>query len=213
MAVYDIWKVVRDARVALDRNNMSKPLVEAGDIETLTLDEIIASKVVDAVGRIHRAAPATMLDTGCQLDGGVYWEDGHRGRVDLPDDFMRLLVFQMSDWERAVYDPITPDSAEYALQRSRYRGLGGTPQRPVVAIATRPTGWVLEFYSCKSQEAEVERGVYVPWPRVDELGGVEIASKCYRAAVLMTAALTAAEIGETELAAALEAQAGAQISG
>lgn len=111
---------------------------------------------------------------------------------------MRFVVFQMDDWVRAVFNPISTDDAEYELQSSRFKGIRGNPQRPVCAIAIRPEGRVLEFYSCKGNDAKVSRAVYLPYPRVDRHGGVEICSRCYDAVVYTVAALVLATFGDTK---------------
>ena len=111
---------------------------------------------------------------------------------------MRLVVFEMDDWERAVYTAISTDDVEYDRQHSRFKGIRGTAQRPVCAIAVHPEGRVLEFYSCKSEDAHVSRAVYMPYPRIDNDGGIDISERCYKAVVYTAAGLTLLNIGETE---------------
>ncbi len=115
----------------------------------------------------------------------------------LPDDFMRLIVFEMSDWERGVYAAIGPGDASYALQRQRVKALRGTAQRPVCAIVNRPEGKALEFYSCKSEDAYVVKASYLPYPRIDRNGGIDVCKRCYKAIVYMIAGLTLATLGDT----------------
>ena len=116
----------------------------------------------------------------------------------LPKDFLRLVVFEMDDWEQAVYQAISTDDPEYEKQRSRFKGIRGTAQRPVCAIAIRPEGRVLEFYSCKSKNAQVSRAMYIPYPKIDEDGGVDISERCYDAVVYTAAGLTLLTCGEVE---------------
>ena len=67
----------------------------------------------------------------------------------LPSDFMRLVAFRMSDWKRTIFDPIKETDPEYGKQSSKWKGICGSPEKPVVAIVHRSEGKVLEFFSCK----------------------------------------------------------------
>ena len=116
---------------------------------------------------------------------------------------MRLISFEMSDWERAVYTAISPTDPEYALQRQRVKALRGTAQKPVCVITTRPEGKALEFYSCKSEDAYVSRGQYLPYPKVDGEDGIDICERCYTAVVYAAASLVLLTLGEGEKATAL----------
>lgn len=196
--VYKVNDIARDVKVALDLNNTSEPLAETGDIDTLTLDEMIESKILDGVRLAEIAAPSYLLEQGHNFGESIYWGEMESGWTPLPDDFMRLVVFRMSDWERPVYTAISTADKEYLKQSSRYKGIRGNPQRPVCAIAVRPEGRVLEFYSCRTTDAAVTQGVYLPEPTIDSYGGIDISERCYRGTVYAIAALTAMACGSTE---------------
>lgn len=200
MAIYTIDKISKDVRVALDQNMISDALVDVGDIDTLAIDDIIKSKITEAVKRIHSNAPSHLLDGGYNFGDWVYWDTLNSGWVLLPEDFMRFVVFEMDDWERPVFYAIGIDDTDYNKQSSRFKGIRGTSQKPVCAISIRPEGRVLEFYSCKSNEAKVSRAVYLPYPKIDCEGGIEICKRCYDAVVYMIASLTLITLGETEKA-------------
>lgn len=196
--IYQLDKIMQDVRICLDQNMNSEPLIENGDMDTLALDGIIKSKIVEAIQRVHLEAPNYLLEGGHNFGDAVYWRDLESGWVLLPDDFMRLVVFEMDDWEQAVYQAISTDDPEYEKQRSRFKGIRGTAQRPVCAIAIRPEGKVLEFYSCKTTDAKVSRAMYLPYPRIDEDGGVDVCERCYNAVVYMTAGLVLSSLGESD---------------
>lgn len=220
--VYQLSNIKRDVRVCMDENITSTALLDVSDEETLALDDLIVSKVLEAVDRVHMAAPYYLLEQGHNInvdiededdsdaDGdtdevvsyapGIHWAPLECGWILLPDDFLRLVVFQMSDWERPVYEVITPDSPEYKKQRSRVKALRGTSQRPVCALVVRPEGKALEFYSCKSNEATVNKAVYIPHAEIDEYGGVDISERCYAAVVYTVAGLALTSMNETERA-------------
>ena len=196
--IYQLDKIMQDVRICLDQNMTSDALLESGDIDTLALDDIIRSKILEAVQRVHMDAPNYLLEGGHNFGDAVYWRELESGWVLLPPDFMRLVVFEMDDWEQAVYQAISTDDPEYEKQRSRFKGIRGTAQRPVCAIAIRPEGRVLEFYSCKSKNAQVSRAMYIPYPKIDEDNGVDICERCYNAVVYTAAGLTLLTCGETE---------------
>lgn len=203
MAVYQKNKIQEDVRTALDQNMNSDTLKIIGDVDTLALDDIIASKILEAVKRVHSSAPSYLLDGGHNFGDAIYWKEHESGWILLPEDFMRFVVFQMNDWERAVFYPINTDDPEYEKQSSRFKGIRGTCQRPVCAISIRPEGRVMEFYSCKTTEAKVSRAVYLPYPKIDKYGAVEICEKCYDAVIYTIAALVLTTFGDTEKSAAL----------
>ncbi len=198
MTVHYLDDIASAVRIILDQNMVSQPLALEGDVDTLSLDEIIKSKVCEAVKRVHSEAPVYLLDGGHDFGDAIYWKEQCSGWVLLPEDFMRFVVFEMDDWERPVYFPISMDDAEYALQSSRFKGLRGNSQKPVCAIGIRPEGRVLEFYSCKSTDARVRRAVYLPYPRVDGFDGIAVCDRCYDGILYMTAALTAMSFGDSD---------------
>lgn len=210
--IYNIGEIRREVRRALDENKNSKTLLESDDQETLDLDDLINSKIEEGARIIEEAAPLHMLEQGHIFGGDApYWDDAGDGRfasgmVLLPDDFMRLLSFKMSDWERAVTDAITADDPLYGLQKSRHGGVRGNWQLPVVAIVNRQEGLALEFYSCRNREAYISQALYLPYPRIED-GGIDLSRKCLPRIILMTAALTAEAYGEYQVAQALEARA------
>ena len=196
--VYNIHDVMRDVRVCLDQNMTSEQLLQTDDIDTLALDDIVRSKILEAVVRVHTNAPTYLLEQGHNFGDAIYWGDLESGWVLLPHDFMRLIVFEMSDWEKAVFTAISTTDPEYALQRQRIKALRGTAQKPVCVITIRPEGRALEFYSCKSERAYVRRAQYLPYPKIDRDEGIDICERCYAAASLVLLTL-----GESEKSSAL----------
>lgn len=193
-------------RVCLDENMTSVALLDEGDVDTLALDDIIRSKVLDAARMVEMSAPVDLLENGHSLfvDGdeaksGLYWGKDNSGWIVLPSDFMRLIVFEMDDWARPVTEAIRADSAMYKLQRCSVAGVRGNWERPVCAVVVRPEGKVLEFYSCKSEDASVSRGVYLPYPSIDDSGGVDLSERCYGGVVYTAAGLVLATMGKAEM--------------
>ena len=201
--IYKLAEIAREVRIAIDQNMTSEQLIATEDIETLSLEEIIRSKIVEAVRRVETSAPVHFLEEGHDFGDAVYWADLESGWILLPDDFMRLIAFRMSDWERTVFAAISVDDPLYAKQSSRYKGIRGNTQKPVCAIVNRAEGKALEFYSCNSEEAYVSRASYLPYPHIDEDDGIDISEKCFTAVIYTVAALVLTTYGKAEKASAL----------
>lgn len=204
--VFNVDDLKREIRIALDQNMNSTPLLDVGDIDTLSLDDIIESKIEDAARLVMRDAPLHLLDGGKAFGESIKWfsrEGVGGGYIALPSDFLRLVSFQMSDWSYPVNVAITEDHPLYPLQSSRYAGIKGNPQRPVVALSSQPIGLVLEFYSCEAGEGVyVKRATYLPIPKIN--GGQIIFSEKLKSSVVYYAAyLTALSIGNGDLATVL----------
>lgn len=204
--IFNVDDLKREIRIALDQNMNSTPLLDVGDIDTLSLDDIIESKIEDAARLVMRDAPLHLLDGGKAFGESIRWfsrEGVGGGYIALPSDFLRLVSFQMSDWSYPVNVAITEDHPLYPLQSSRYAGIKGNPQRPVVALSSQPIGLVLEFYSCEAGEGVyVKRATYLPIPKIN--GGQIIFSEKLKSSVVYYAAyLTALSIGNGDLATVL----------
>lgn len=207
---YNVSELVKEIRVALDMNNSSSALSALGDVDTLTVDEVIESKIEDAARCVVQSAPVNLLGNGKAFGDTIGWdmEVGRgSGHTVLPNDFLRLIVFQMSDWTMPVTDAISVDSPAYAMQRSKWAGVRGTPERPVVAIVSEPIGLVLEFYSCtQGEHAYVKMARYAPIPKIEEVDGeqvIRLSEHLYRAVVYYGAYLTSITLNDTDKAKSL----------
>ena len=189
-------EMAKAVRVAIDMNKGSEPLLNEENCDTLTLDEIIMSKLADAVRLVEMEAPASMLESGHDFGENLFIGEDGKGFVILPGDFMRLVAFRMSDWKRPVFEAISEQDPRYSLQSSKWKGVCGNTEKPVCAIVRRAEGKVLEFYSCSDNKATVTQATYIPIPKIDMDGGIDVADDCYRAAIYRAASLALASIGE-----------------
>lgn len=200
-----IENIKRDVRIALDQNMVSTQLLSTGDIDTLSLDDIIESKIIEAARLVTRDAPLYLLDGGSSFGESIHWfsrEGFGGGYIVLPTDFLRLVAFQMSDWDYPVTTAITEDSPLYPLQSSRYGGVRGNPQNPVVAIISEYP-LLLEFYSCTAGAGvSVKRAKYIPYPKIEN-GQLTFCEKLRPAIIYYTAYLTALTIGNGDAATAM----------
>lgn len=200
---YNVPDFIRDVRVVLDRNMQSDALSALSDVDTLSLEEIIRSKVVDSVRAVIMDAPKVRLGVGVPFGESIAWDTQEgigSGYVLLPPDFLRLVAFQMTDWRRACYEAITPTDPKYTMQKSQFPGIKGNPDRPVVALVNKPIGMALEFYSCMGgQGTAIAIASYIPEPRIiDEK--IHIPHLLKDAAVYHAAYLTAVTMEEIDQA-------------
>lgn len=183
--IYKVADIMQEVRVAIDKNNNSAPLAELGDVDTLSIDEIIERKLEDAARVVISNAPHHLLDSGKAFATSISWNSSkvkNWGFTQLPDDFLRLVSFQMCDWSYPVTEPITEEHPLYAEQQSRFVGIGGNYERPVVAIVQYPIGLVLEFYSCTANNVAVKRARYIGIPHIEN-GNINICEKLKQAVV------------------------------
>jgi hypothetical protein len=213
MKSYDIDALVKDIRIILDQNQISSQLIAVSDIDTLSVNEIIKSKIAVAARVIETNAPISMLDgitlgsEETQSDGTIKtsytiaWKSAigiGMGSILLPDDFMRLIVFQMSDWNKPA-TIITEDDPKYEMQSSRYPGVRGCPQKPIAAIVLRSGGLTLELYSCTAgSSVTVKHGRYIPIPSIMD-GSITLCVKLVDSIEYYAAYLACTELcsGET----------------
>lgn len=192
--------MIRAVRVAIDMNRKDDSLFIEGDTDTLSLNEIIGEKLVDAIRIVEMEAPLSMLESGHDFGGRetLFISEDGKGFIILPQNFMRLVAFRMSDWKRTVFEAISETDPEYKKQSSKWKGICGNVEKPVVAIVRRAEGKVLEFYSSNDSTATVAQASYIPFPRIDRDGGIDVAEDCYRAAVYRAASLTLASVGDEQ---------------
>lgn len=200
---YGIEKIKEDVRIAIDENAQSEAFINNADEDTLTLNQIIESNIEEAALMVCNAAPIHMVGDGNSFGDSLYWFDSvgnGGGYTVLPDDFLRLITFQMSDWSYPVSVAITMNHPKYAMQKSRFPGVRGCPQKPVVAVVPRAIGLTLEFYSCTSgTEAKVIRACYLPTPKIVN-GEIELSERIYKAVINQCAALTMLTVGRADAA-------------
>lgn len=201
--VYQTSAILKDVRICLDQNSSNNALLLDADTDTLMLDDIITSKITQAVDSVHLVAPNHLLETGHNLTSPIHWGNLESGWLLLPPDFLRLTSFQMSDWDTPVLSPLPPSHPSYHLQRSRIKALRGTPQRPACIISSRPEGKILEFFSCKTTSATITQATYIPQAHIDNNAGVDISKLCYNPVIYTIAAHTCFTLQQNDQANAL----------
>lgn len=196
---FAIDDIKKDVRVAMDENRECVNLID--DVDTLALDDIIVSKVEEAVNNVHLVAPVHLLDPGFTFAETIDISSSGVGTTVLPDDFLKLMVFKMNSWERAVFTAITPNDPVYALQSSRFKGVRGNSHKPVCVLEMLNNKLQLTFYSCNVGDT-VEVALYQPRHKIkwDVKPHITICEKCYRSVVYKIAGLVMVSLGHMDRA-------------
>ncbi|MCH5227308.1 MAG: hypothetical protein J1F16_05770 [Muribaculaceae bacterium] len=137
----------------------------------LLADILITAPFYDVGGVKNFSGPIETDKTGCVT-------------MPLPDDFLKLVSIKMSDWQRAVSE-ITDSQSPKALQQgSRFPGIRGTPQRPVVILEGDAGGkLVVKMYS-STKGATLESACYISRPEVDSSDMIEVPPGVYHQLVM-----------------------------
>lgn len=161
-------------RVCLDENMSSETLHCLKDVDTLTFDEIIDSKVEDAALSVVRSAPISKLgDISKSLDGvpDIAQRAPYKGVMRLPIDFERLVRFKMRGWSLALYGAQPPLSPYYEQANSEF-SVFGTKDRPVVFLvpsADNASDLCAEIFCASSQHDVLDGCTYVAKPKKEEV--------------------------------------------
>lgn len=125
-------------------------------------------------------------------------------RVPLPQNFLRLLAFKMSDWDYMV-DHATPrGDSTYSIQHSSVYSLRGNPHRPVVCVT--PDGRNLEAFGSSDPKAKLEVFDYVAIPEIDTVNNtIPISDKLYPSVIYYCASLVCTSLGDFNKANAMQA--------
>lgn len=196
MESYDVNGLVQRVKNVIDQNMESDGMEAFGDVDTLSMVQVLSENLLPAIRLIEtNASPELLGDAkdvpltmeSCPFDDGgeLVCKSGA-----LPDDFMRFVAFRMSDWKKVVTEAITETSAMYAMQSSRVRAVRGNTQKPVVAIVHGPNGLVIEAYTTHT-DSTVALAKYLPNPSISDDGRVMLCPLLVDAIVYATAYLVA----------------------
>jgi hypothetical protein len=116
------------------------------DYETAYMDNIIKSRINDALRWIIYNADTSLLDgsdtndgTGCIIQEELPSTSATKTTLDgayvrMPSDFVRLVRVKVTGWARAIHEPIAEDSEQYLMQSDAVAKADKT--RPQAAIVS-----------------------------------------------------------------------------
>lgn len=197
-----IEQIKADVRLVIDESEDNSELLAAFDPITIETDNITESMILQSIDEVHKSAQLYMLVDVRHSEGLslTAYRKGHKAYI--PDDFLRFVCADCADWERTVYDPIDQDSDEYMMQSSKWAGVRGTTERPVVAIIPGPDALQMEVYTTGANTVNL---TYIKKAGIDQENKVEIASMCYRALLYTIAKYYLISTGNNQQAAIMGA--------
>lgn len=210
---YLVSKLISDIRTILDLNPETERMSVTGDVDTLSINDIIRSRIEPAARYMMLNAPVRYLEKGEQLPTSVSWLNYNYpvGLILLPNDFLRLITFKMSDWAKSVTDVILEDDPLYLRQSSPFAGIRGNAQRPVVALVNTSKGPALEFYGCETKDTKFSIARYAPIPKISN-DKIDIPMRLESPITYYAAHLVAVTLGMQEIAPVLLQTAATQIA-
>ena len=137
--------------------------LSAGPNISNPLDLLINAHADESTKDVCLSAPISVLFPTLAVAAGVANTDAKTGYVVLPDNFLRLSSFKMTDWLTDIDSPITPKDPKYKKQSNPY--LRGGISKPVAVLTWKSVATVmkrvLEYYSVDAAHT-VEKLLYIP---------------------------------------------------
>lgn len=133
------------------------------------IEEMVRIRAPILLGEIYASIdlPGLLTLPGKRMKSEIIIDKEGSVTLPLPDDFLRLQMIKMSDWSRPLTELTENDSAPYIRQGSRWKGIRGTPERPVAVIGRDPEGKALLKLYSSSDSATLETALYLPIPTLD----------------------------------------------
>jgi hypothetical protein len=154
--------LVGEVRVALDENRTESSYL-SDNTDNMELNEIISSKLLEAVRSVQENCPVWMLE-GEVMTTTISSNTDGSGTLSLPDDFLRLVALQLTEWDAPVFVVEQTGTQKALMQENKYTR--GNPKRPVLVFGNLESGLrKLKYYSVKTS-ALVELALYVKIPSV-----------------------------------------------
>lgn len=209
MNVVNGTDLIHDIRVAIDENRDTNAESLINDIDTLSLDEIIKSKIEDAAISVILAAPFDKLGDLSEAmtteDLSISDSERHKAIMSLPNDFARLVRFKMSSWPIALFQALPPLPPQYDKANSKFN-IYGTCERPVLFIVPKEDGLKLEIFCAASDSDTIEECSYIKKPSIqgNDAWTIKLGERLYRPTVYYAAYLTALAIKDADAATALQ---------
>lgn len=169
---FEIKEIVKKVLHLLDENEeILQEKIEFG-IAGTNLAELIPDIVLEVAPQCILEADTQNLNESIEADVEVEWEGPGRGRVLLPNDFLRLVSFRMSDWKRSLTRFMDYGSEAYQLRFFPAKGRAGIRKSPAAAICREGTHAWLEFIGSTDPGAYAERFSYIPRPEISQDGHI-----------------------------------------
>lgn len=124
-------------------------------------------------------ADTYVYETAEKIPGQASLRQDGSGLLPLPSEFLKLVCLKMPGWTRPVSEVSGSGSIQEAMQQSKWPGIRGTTQRPVVLNHYEEKGQrALLIYPC-GEDTTPEISLYIPLPAFDEAEGMTVEHRFY----------------------------------
>lgn len=153
--------LVNKVKTLLDEiSPLNAMIVDVGVEDGNPVDQIVESLLDESAIELLLKAPFYRLDISSYDADPVQDElDGTTGYITLPDDFLRLVYFRMSDWLRPV-TTLAIKGDEISMRQYNKHIRGGVA-RPVGVLSKTGEGMIVEYYSTNAKQHQVADFQYV----------------------------------------------------
>lgn len=123
------------------------------------MDTIIESLLDESAREVLLKAPFTRLEITSASPAAVANDDKETGYIQAPDDYLRLVSFRMSDWQRPVVElAIKGDNISMRQYNKHVRG---GVAKPVGVLSRNAKGPVIEYFSTVAATHSVAEFLYI----------------------------------------------------
>lgn len=153
-------ELIQKVRARLDEVSSGGDVIQSVGVEDdKPLDTLIGSVLNESAYDLLLTAPFSRLKITAAPAATTLTETSGAVSITLPDDFLRLVAVQLSDWTCPVGVACLPDSAIGARQKNVY--LRGGRSKPVAVLEQTSGGHTLNLYSTEQKTPKLTRLDYI----------------------------------------------------
>lgn len=150
-----------------------------------TLDQVIAALIEQKAREAVLSTPRVQLTGWRNIPTSGLQRDSTDGAIlPLPDDFLLLMAVWLDHWEGIATEIIPPDCPRTAFLHSRYAGLRPTSANPMAIRLPAAGRDALRLFPGGGSNPSGD-GWYMPAPKIDSAGNIEIPDAAYDLTVKM----------------------------
>lgn len=149
------------------------PLQEVTIADESATDNIIESLLDESAIEILLKAPFHRLDiTSATPSLMPDSTDKATGYIQAPDDFLRLVSFRMSDWQRPVTELAVKGDAISMRQYNKH--IRGKTAKPVGVLAKNDTGIIIEYFSTNKSPHSLSEFLYIKKDTAENINNTQM---------------------------------------
>lgn len=146
-------------------------LVPVGIEDNKPYDTIIETLLDESAIEVLLKAPFYRLTISNSTSLEIVKKDSNTGIIILPTDFLRLLSFRMTEWERSVTQPAIKGDDISNMQSNKF--IRGGQAKPIGVLTRTDKGLALEYYSVKVDHTLAEF-FYVKKQKAEDIEDIQM---------------------------------------